>query len=114
MIDYLENADADRPFFGYLAFQAVHIPVQAPRRFTDNYNGRYDAGWHTVYGGKDLKKARQIGLIPPDSELPPQPPEARQWTDLSAAEQALSARAMQVNAGMIEAMDFHLNRLFEF
>jgi arylsulfatase A-like enzyme len=113
MIDYLENADADRPFFGYLAFQAVHIPVQAPRRFTDNYNGRYDAGWHSLRRER-FEKGKQIGLIPPDSELPPQPPEARQWTDLSAAEQALSARAMQVNAGMIEAMDFHLNRLFGF
>ena len=44
MIDYIDSGENDRPFFGYLAFQAVHIPVQAPRRFIENYNGRFDEG----------------------------------------------------------------------
>ena len=48
MIDYIDSGENDRPFFGYLAFQAVHIPVQAPRRFIENYNGRFDEGWHAL------------------------------------------------------------------
>lgn len=112
MIDYIEGGDQKRPFFGYLAFQAVHIPVQAPRKFIDNYNGRYDAGWH-VLRRERLAKGKEIGLIAPETSLPPQPEEARQWASLSDAERAFYARAMQVNAGMIEAMDHHLNRLFK-
>ena len=112
MIDYIDSGDPERPFFGYLAFQAVHIPVQAPRQFIDNYDGRFDAGWHALRHER-MAKGKKLGLIPADATLPPQPENARQWDALSAKEKAYYARAMQANAGMIEAMDFHLNRLFE-
>ena len=113
MIDYIDGGTDDQPFFGYLAFQAVHIPVQAPRSFIDNYNGRYDQGWH-VLRQERLAKAKELGLVSADTQLPPQPKEARQWDALSDAQKAFQARAMQVNAGMIEAMDHHLKRLFAF
>ena len=61
-----------------------------------------------------MAKGKALGLIPADASLPPQPQEARQWNTLSAEEKAFYARAMQANAGMIEAMDFHLGRLFEY
>lgn len=112
MIDYIDGGAADRPFFGYLAFQAVHIPVQAPRHFIENYNGRFDKGWHALRRER-MAKGKALGLIPADATLPPQPQDARQWDTLSAEEKAFYARAMQANAGMIEAMDFHLNRLFQ-
>ena len=113
MMDYIAGGTADRPFFGYLAFQAVHIPVQAPRHFIENYNGRFDKGWHALRRER-MAKGKALGLIPADASLPPQPQEARQWNTLSAEEKAFYARAMQANAGMIEAMDFHLGRLFEY
>ena len=112
MIDYIDSGENDRPFFGYLAFQAVHIPVQAPRRFIENYNGRFDEGWHALRLER-MAKGKALGLIPADATLPPQPQNARQWDALRDAERAFYARAMQANAGMIEAMDFHLNRLFQ-
>jgi arylsulfatase/uncharacterized sulfatase len=113
MIDYIDSGAANRPFFGYLAFQAVHIPVQAPRHFIENYNGRFDGGWHALRRER-MAKGKALGLIPADAILPPQPQEARQWDALSAEERAFYARAMQANAGMIEAMDFHLSRLFQY
>ena len=112
MIDYIDSGENDRPFFGYLAFQAVHIPVQAPRRFIENYNGRFDEGWHALRLER-MAKGKALGLIPAEATLPPQPQNARQWDALSDEERAFYARAMQANAGMIEAMDFHLNRLFQ-
>lgn len=39
------NAQDDQPFFAYVPFQAVHMPVQAPREFSDKYAGVYDEGW---------------------------------------------------------------------
>ena len=45
-IEFIESNRSDgAPFFAYIPFQAVHVPVQAPREFTDRYLGRYDAGW---------------------------------------------------------------------
>lgn len=45
-IEFIEtNAEDDQPFFAYIPFQAVHMPVQAPREFSDKYAGVYDEGW---------------------------------------------------------------------
>jgi arylsulfatase/uncharacterized sulfatase len=42
MIDYLDESDADKPFFSYLSFMAVHIPVQVPEEYVEKYNGVFD------------------------------------------------------------------------
>ncbi|MEY3762055.1 MAG: Arylsulfatase, partial [Pseudomonadota bacterium] len=45
-LEYLQaDAKSDKPFFAYIAFQANHIPIQAPQSFIDKYKGRYDRGW---------------------------------------------------------------------
>ena len=47
-IEYLAETDPAKPFFAYLPFQAIHIPVQAPQEFIDRYKGRYDTGWEAL------------------------------------------------------------------
>jgi len=37
LIEYIDAGRQDQPYFAYLAFQAVHIPVQAPRAYSDHY-----------------------------------------------------------------------------
>ena len=38
LIEYIDSGqDSEQPFFAYLAFQAVHIPVQAPREYVERY-----------------------------------------------------------------------------
>lgn len=112
MITYMEE-DKAKPFLAYVAFQAIHIPVQAPREFTDNYNGVYDEGWHDLRE-KRWQRAKELGLIPADAALAPMPESSRNWDALSEEERAFYARAMSVNAGMLEAMDFHIGRLIEY
>ena len=48
MIRYIDEGDADQPFFGFLSLQAIHIPVQAPVEFIDRYDGVFDAGWDVM------------------------------------------------------------------
>jgi arylsulfatase A-like enzyme len=112
MIRYIDEGDADRPFFGFLALQAVHIPVQAPAEFIDNYDGIFDAGWD-VMREQRWQRAMALGLVPPTTTLAPVHDDHRAWDDLSAQEKAEAARAMQVHAGMIEAADFHIGRLLD-
>lgn len=113
IIDYLDaDADDPRPFFAYLAFQAIHIPIQAPREFTDHYDGVYDEGW-TALRRQRWERARALGLIPEAAPLGPMHPSLRAWEDLDASEQRLYARSMAVNAGMLEAMDHHLGRFVD-
>ncbi|MEO0606519.1 MAG: sulfatase-like hydrolase/transferase, partial [Myxococcota bacterium] len=47
-IDILDEADPDRPFFVYLGFQAMHLPVQVARQYTEHYRGRFDQGWDVM------------------------------------------------------------------
>lgn len=110
MLRYLEETDANKPFFAYLPFQAVHIPVQAPREFIGKYKGRYDAGWDALRAERHAR-ALELGLVPEGSALAALPPDYRAWNDLSDEDRALYAARMEVHAGMIEAMDHHIGRL---
>jgi arylsulfatase A-like enzyme len=112
MMTYMDEGDAEAPFFAYLAFMAVHIPVQAPPEFTANYAGVYDAGWDATRTAR-WERAKERGYVPADAALAPMPANFRPWDSLPAEEQKLYAARMQVNAGMLEAMDHHIGRLIE-
>lgn len=110
-LDYLKtDAKSDKPFFAYLAFQANHIPVQAPQEFIDKYKGRYNAGWD-VLRQERRNKAIELGLVPANTPMAALPATHVAWDSLSAQDQAYQARRMEVYAAMAEAMDFHIGRL---
>lgn len=109
-IQYLAETDPDKPFFAYLPFQAIHIPVQAPQEFIDHYKGRYDQGWEALRKERH-QRAQALGLIPQGAPLADLPPDFRAWDSLSAENRSLYAARMEVNAAMLEAMDFHIGRL---
>jgi len=109
-IEFIESNRGDgKPFFSYLAFQAVHIPIQAPREFTDRYRGKYDQGWQQLRADR-LQRAKERGIVPADTEMV-QMASTLDWHSLSAEEKRYEARKMAVYAGMIEAMDHHIGRL---
>ena len=111
-IEFIDSNRVDgKPFFSYLAFQAVHIPVQAPREFTERYLGRYEKGW-TELRAERARRARELGLVPADADFLTMPTTA-DWNALSEAERRHYAKRMAVYAGMIEAMDHHIGRLID-
>ncbi|MHA7817846.1 MAG: arylsulfatase [Pseudohaliea sp.] len=112
MIEYLDGAEPDKPFFGYLAFQAIHIPVQVPTEYIDKYDGVFDRGWD-VMREERLRKAIELGVFPPGTRLSDKAHKSRSWDALSDKEKVYWSRVMQVNAGMMEAADFHLGRLLD-
>jgi arylsulfatase A-like enzyme len=110
-LDYLKtDAKSDKPFFAYLAFQANHIPLQAPQEFIDKYKGRYNAGWD-VLRQERRNKAIELGLVPPNTPMATLPATHVAWDSLSPQDKAYQARRMEVYAAMAEAMDFHIGRL---
>jgi arylsulfatase A-like enzyme len=113
MMEYLDAGSPDKPFFAYIAFQAIHIPVQAPREYTDHYKGVYSDGWHATLNRR-FESAKSLGLVPEDAAPPDTQSSFRDWGDLSDQERMLYERSMMVNAGMLEAMDFHVGRLIEY
>ncbi len=111
MIGYLDEKPAGaQPFLAYLAFQAVHIPVQAPRQYSDHYRGRFDAGWVELRRQRTAR-ARALGILPPGAQAQDMPKIARAWASLSANDRRTYARSMEVYSGMLEAMDASIGRL---
>ena len=112
MIAYLDETDQTKPFFAYLPFQAIHIPVQAPAEFIANYEGVYAEGWHALRQVRH-ERAQRLGLVVPGAPLAPMSDGSRNWAELSDKDRELYTAMMGVNAAMLEAMDFHIGRFID-
>ena len=111
-IEFIDsNADSSAPFFAYVPFQAVHIPVQAPQEFIDRYMGVYDQGWEALRQQRH-EKAMALGLVPQDTPMIPMAT-TESWQGLDANTKRYQAKRMAVYAAMVEAMDFHIGRLIQ-
>ena len=110
-LEYLKtDAKSDKPFFAYVAFQANHIPVQAPQEFIEKYKGKYNKGWD-VLRQERRNKAIELGLMPLNTPMAPLPSTHVAWDSLSETDKAYQARRMEVYAAMAEAMDHQIGRL---
>ena len=105
------NADSSAPFFAYVPFQAVHIPVQAPQEFIDRYIGVYEQGWEALRQQRH-KRAMTLGLVPQDTPMIPMTT-TEAWQGLDTDTKRYQAKRMAVYAAMVEAMDFHIGRLIQ-
>ena len=112
IIEFIDsNSDSKAPFFAYLPFQAVHIPVQAPQSFIDRYDGKYDEGWE-VLRSRRHKAAQALGLVPENSAMEPMA-STESWQNLEPKTKRYQAKRMAVYAAMVEAMDFHIGRIIQ-
>ena len=116
-IDYLRNdwaatqSTERAPFFLYLAFQANHIPLQAPPEFIERQRGRYDAGWSALREQRH-RRTIELGLLPPNTPLGSWPG-LEAWNALAPKRRSYEVRRMEVYAGMAAAMDHEIGRLRE-
>ncbi len=106
------NRGDGKPFFAYVAHQAPHDPYHLPRDWRDRHVGEYDKGWDAVRQER-LKRQVELGIMPPETKLA-----ERMWflpdaMLLAPAPRALIGRKMELYAGMVENMDFHVGRLVQ-
>ncbi|MFE4638623.1 arylsulfatase [Streptomyces sp. NPDC056773] len=114
MVKSLRAHDPDKPFFLYVAHNAVHGPLQAKPADIDRQRGRYDGGWDAL---RRTRFARQIadGLFPEGTALPERNSETGfdvgPWDELTSEQQRRYARYMEVYAAMVDNIDQNLGRL---
>ena len=114
IIDYIEaNRGDGKPFFAYVSHQAPHDPYHLPRDWRNRHVGAYDKGWDAVRQER-LKRQIELGITPPGTELA-----ERMWfvpdpSLLAPAPRALLGKKMELYAGMVENMDFHVGRLIDY
>jgi arylsulfatase A-like enzyme len=119
LVEYLDDhseKDADKPFFAYLAYSAPHWPLQAPKSDVDTYRGVYDQGPEHLKTQR-LAALKRLGLVPEHATAHPAfaPPTGRTlsqpWDTLTDEEKKVSARIMEVYAGMVQRMDTGVGRV---
>ncbi|MCB1740205.1 MAG: arylsulfatase, partial [Gammaproteobacteria bacterium] len=112
-IKELRAASPDKPFFLYIAHNAVHAPLQSKPADLARYRGRYDAGWTEVRAAR-FARQKTMGLIPEDTRLPPSDPRVPPWQDTDPADRALFARHMETYAAMLDCVDQNMGKLVAF
>ena len=102
----------DKPFFLYVAFSAVHSPLQAPKEYMDMYKGVYDCGWDKIREQR-FERQKQLGIIPQDAELSARNSDVRPWESLTADEKRICARFEEAYAGYLTYADAQIGRLVQ-
>jgi arylsulfatase len=113
LIEFIDSNRADgKPFFAYVAHQAPHDPYHLPREWRERHVGEYDKGWDALRQER-LKRQIELGIMPAGTKL-----SERMWFVpdpilLAPASRAILGRKMELYAGMMENLDFHVGRLVE-
>lgn len=121
-IDFLGQARStpDQPWFLYLAYNAPHFPLHAPKKDIAKYADRYVSGWD-VSRERRLAKMKKLGIVPESTELTPRSrftdwdesvamsnPE---WTSLSEDRRLDLQRRMAIFAAMVDRLDANVGRV---
>ncbi len=114
IIGYIEaNRRDGKPFFAYVSHQAPHDPYHLPRDWRSRHVAEYDKGWDAVRQER-LKRQIELGILPAGTQL-----SERMWfvpdaSLLAPASRAILGKKMELYAGMVENMDFHVGRLVAY
>ncbi|MCK4958657.1 MAG: sulfatase-like hydrolase/transferase, partial [Planctomycetes bacterium] len=113
-LEFLEEADASgKPFVLYMAFNAPHFPLQAPKEEIMKYWELYEEnGWDKL---RKERYARQIasGLIDEKFALSPPPDHVIAWDSLSDGQKRQEALAMATYAAMVDIVDQNVGRVVD-
>ncbi|MYE83149.1 MAG: arylsulfatase [Gammaproteobacteria bacterium] len=120
LIDFLEQRDANAPFFAYLSFTAPHDPLHVPDEWLDRYSGAYADGPVATRRAR-AERQEALGLIPDGAGLwnYPRfpawfPNHAAPWDERPAEQRAKDARRMEIYAAMVELMDAEIGRVVDY
>lgn len=113
MLQYIDQGRADgKPFFAYLAYTAPHWPLQAPTESIAKFKGKYDAGYEALYASR-FARQKQLGLVARDAQPIDNARFKPRWSDLTAQEQQLESRRMEVYAAMVSDLDTYVGKVIE-
>ena len=113
-MEFLEEAiGSGKPFFHYIAFNAPHYPLQAPRADVERYLGKYDTGWDRIREER-FARQQQMGIFDLRDELPPLPGHMTPWDSLTDDRREFESFRMAVYAAMVDRLDQNIGRLVDF
>ena len=124
LLNYLEkDKKKTSPFFVYAAYTSPHWPLQAPMEYINKYQGNYDIGYDSLHQQR-IEALKSLGIVPNYVNPPPRPKvrgelygitedSMPRWNELDNEEKRIEARKMEIYAGMVENLDYHIGRLVQ-
>jgi arylsulfatase A-like enzyme len=131
-IEFIRDAKViapTKPWFTYLCPGAGHAPHHVFKEWADKYAGTFDMGYER-YREIVLAKQKDLGIVPPETELSPMNPYAdansaggqpwpaqdtvRPWESLNDEEKRLFARMAEVFAGFLSYTDAQIGRVLDY
>lgn len=127
-LEFLGQAGSQpKPWFLYLAYNAPHFPLHAPKELIDKYQSVYEKGWDALRQER-FARLRKLGLLDKRWKLPERslvgpnrvstpngwatkqnPP----WDSLDADRRKDLARRMATFAAMVDQMDQGIGRVLD-
>ena len=114
-LDFINEGNVGKtsdPFFLYLAYNAPHYPLQAPKQDVLKYDGFYDLGWDKLRQQR-YKNQIESGLIPKHFKLSPRANHVPSWKSIKQSEKEWEADRMEVFAAMVDLIDQNIGRVIE-
>jgi arylsulfatase A-like enzyme len=111
LISFIDADHKDgKPFLAYVSHQAPHDPYHLPKDWRNLHVGQYDIGWDAIRKQR-LQRQIDLGIMPPSTSLAERMWFVPEYDLLAPASKAVLGRKMELYAGLIENMDYHIGRL---
>jgi arylsulfatase len=127
-LDFLAAARKQKkPYFLYLAYNAPHFPLHAPKDAIDKYVPVYEKGWDYIRE-KRFERMREMGIVNAECEFSPRSiigpnrvtllngranEQNPAWDTIDVNRRKDLARRMAVYAAMVDTMDRNIGRIIE-
>jgi arylsulfatase A-like enzyme len=114
-IKYMSDLNAaapDKPFFLYYVPGGSHSPHQPKEEWIEKFKGKFDMGWEKMRD-QIFANQKQLGVIPPNTQLTPWPDDLPKWDSLSAVQKKLYARQAEVYAAYTAYTDYEIGRVIQ-
>jgi len=128
-LDFIDQADTQsKPFFLYLAYNAPHFPLQAPKKEIQSCLQQYQQGWDRIREAR-FGRMQELGIIQGNATLShrghvPRVPERNAdspyydqqipaWNALTSDRQQDLAKRMATYAAMVQIMDDNVGRVVD-
>jgi arylsulfatase len=117
-IDYLNRVNQtmpSKPFFIKYAPGATHAPHHPTKEWVEKIEkmGLFDEGWNKLRE-QIFANQKRMGIIPPDTQLEPWPTDVlKNWDDLTAEEQKLFIKQVEIFAAYSAYSDHEIGRVID-
>ena len=128
-LDFLATArqTAGKPWFLYLAYNAPHFPLHAPKELIDKYQPVYEQGWDRIREQR-FDRLQKLGLLDPRWKMSPRSvvgpnrvstpngwaeKQNPAWESIPVGRRTDLARRMAIFAAMVDRMDRNLGRVID-